>query len=95
MVTTCNRCGKVVGSPVAVGLMTTGLPACLVTGILCGYLTSVSSWFLLLALPLWMVLTWLFWEGPRWLAAFRNRFRNCPQCGQRDWSSPRSGGFGL
>lgn len=95
MVTTCNRCGNVVGEPVAVGFVTTGLPAAAVAGLACGFAARFSSWFFLLSVPLWILVTWLFWEGPRWLVALRNRFRNCPQCGKRDWSSPRYGGFGL
>jgi hypothetical protein len=52
MRTTCNRCGKTVGSPVAVGWVTTAFPAAAVTGLLCGLLLPVSSWFLLAVLPL-------------------------------------------
>jgi hypothetical protein len=95
MVATCNSCGKVVGTPVAVGCVTTGLPASVLTGVLYGFLIRVSPWFMLSAVPFWALLAWLFWEGPRWLAATRNRFRTCPQCGRRDWSSPRYSGFGL
>jgi hypothetical protein len=95
MVTRSNRCGARVGAPVAVGGITTFLPAGVVTGLLCAVLIGVRWWFVFAFLPLWVLLSWLFWEGPRWVVAFRNRSRNCPRCGQRDWERPKYGGFGF
>lgn len=95
MRTTCNRCGASIGQSTAVGWITTGFPAALVSGLLGGLLLHYTAWFLLLLPPLLVGLTWLFWEGPRWWTRFRNRFRLCPQCGGNDWSRPEYGGFGL
>jgi hypothetical protein len=94
MVKTCNQCGKTVGTPGAVGFVRTGLPAAIVAGLLVGLLARLSSWFMLAALPIWLLFGWLFWEAPRWLAAFCNRFRRCPCCGERNWDRPHYGGFG-
>jgi hypothetical protein len=95
MTSTCRQCGTRIGTPVAIGFLTTGLPAAVVAGISCGLLARLSVWFLLAGLPLWIAFTWLFWEGPRWLATLRNRWRRCPGCGAREWSRPKWGGFGL
>jgi hypothetical protein len=95
MISTCGRCGTTVGTPEAVGFVTTGLPASFITGLACALLDQWSRWLLLLSLPLWLLIFWLFWEGPRWWVILRNRFRFCPRCGGRDWSRPHYGGFGL
>lgn len=64
MVKTCNQCGKTVGTPGAVGFVRTGLPAAIVAGLLVGLLARLSSWFMLAALPIWLLFGWLFWEAP-------------------------------
>jgi phosphatidylglycerophosphate synthase len=95
MIATCRSCGTRVGRPSAVGCVTTGLPAAVITGITIGFLVPISQWFLLSAIPLWIVTTSLLWEGPQYLAMFQNRSRPCPQCKARDWERPEYSGFGL
>jgi hypothetical protein len=95
MTSTCHRWGTAVGEPQAVGFVTTGLPAAAVAGLACGLLVRRSPWLLLLLVPAWLLLAWLFQKGPCWLAMCRNRFCRCPRCGGRDWSWPRCSGFGL
>lgn len=91
----CRRCGTTIGSPSAVGCVTTVVPAALITGVAIGCLIPISRWFVLAAVPLWILMTWLFWEGPRYLVMLRNRFTSCPQCQARDWERPEYSGFGL
>ena len=96
MTSTCQNCGyRIVGGPTAVGCITTGGPAAVVTGVIGGILFQEIVWFALAALPMWFGLTWLFWEAPRMLMALRNRFRRCPHCGDRAWGQPEYSGFGL
>lgn len=75
------------------------LPAGVVTAVACGWLAhTIGRWNIfvwLAAFPIWIGVSWLFWEGPRWLMAFTNRFRRCPNCGATDWSHPKYNGFGL
>jgi len=96
MIIKCKQCGSRSGEPVAVGGVTTMLPAAVVTGLMGGVLMHwMGNWIYLLLLPLWVLLTWLFWEGPRWLTALRYRRRHCPQCGACQWERPEYSGFGL
>ena len=107
MQSTCRRCGNTVGSSAAVGCVSTAFPAAVLSSALLYVAVrfikhSIGQlvWWLGLAMCLTyfvgtIALTFLFWEGPRWLAMLRNRFRRCPHCGARDWERPRYGGFGV
>lgn len=92
----CNHCHKQFGEPQAVGLLFTGGPAAIITGIVCGALERyIHGWKFVIALPMWFFTTWFIWEFPRWIVSVRHAFRNCPNCGARDWGKPEYGGFGL
>jgi hypothetical protein len=96
MILECKNCGFKQGKPMAVGGVITMLPAGCITGILCGIFgATLSLWVILLALPLWFFLTWVFWEGPRWFTYLRYGRRACPRCGVRAWNKPQYSGFGL
>jgi hypothetical protein len=99
MMTACRHCGERIGTAAAVGGVTTILPAAVVAAVIAGVIARVLGrlpWWLFAVEPvLWLFLTWVFWEGPRWLTMARNRWRTCPRCGHRDWGRPEYSGFGL
>lgn len=92
----CNRCHQQFGEHRATAGLFTILPAVVITSIVCGMLVrSIHGWAFLIAVPLWFVLSWIFWELPRWTTSLRYWRRRCPNCGSCDWASPRYSGFGL
>ncbi len=85
----------------AIGCLPVQILAGLITFVVAALIVVVldvepgKSWFQLGAGLLWFLTCYLVWEGPRWVTAIRNRFRECPNCGARDWDRPHWGGFGL
>jgi len=104
MMIDCNNCHAKIGTPRGAAGIFTLLPAAAVTGLLLGFLVAWgrrhgygwSGWAaMVVALPLWVLFSWVLYELPRWLTRLRFRFRPCPQCGARDWGRPYYSGFGL
>lgn len=92
----CNSCHQQLGKHSAAGGIFTILPAGLITGVLCAILTrSIHGWAFVVAVPLWLFLSWVLWELPRWLTSLRYFRRRCPNCGACDWARPNYSGFSL
>ena len=92
----CNSCHQQCGEPRATAGIFTILPAALITGVICGLLVrSIHGWVLLVSIPVWLFLSWVLWELPRWITSLRYRRRRCPSCGACDWAFPHYSGFAL
>lgn len=92
----CNRCHQQLGEPVALAGIFTWVPAAIITAITCSVIECViHGWAFLIAIPLWVFLTWILCELPRWRAMLRYYRHPCPKCGACDWARPQYSGFGL
>ena len=93
MISRCAACGTLRGEAgVPHPLVIFGL-ASLVTGLAVAFLATLSPWWWLSALPVWLGLVYILYEGPRRLEMLRNRYRTCATCGRSVWSRPHYGGF--
>lgn len=80
------------------------LPTAIVTGFVLGVVATWAkeqgvSWGVwgvaIVAIPLYLLFSSLFWELPRWLTKLRYSSKPCPHCGARDWGRPQYSGFGI
>ena len=104
MLIECNQCHKKTGTPQAASRILTIVPTAVVTGVLLGVIVKWAkdqgmSWGIcgvsVVAIPLYLFFSWMFWELPRWITKLRYGSKPCPHCGARDWGSPRYSGFGI